>query len=144
MWILFALGASLLWGLTYVLNEQIYRKISVIGALTITALASFIVMLIVSYSSGILKRDWATITTSRSLTYLIIAEVITFILAELLIGFSITAKSATLAGLIEISYPIFIALFAYILYRENQLNLPTIIGGALIFAGVFVIYYFNK
>lgn len=47
-------------------------------------------------------------------------------IAELLIGFSIVAKNATLSGLIEISYPIFIALFSYILFRHT-LNMATII-----------------
>jgi len=144
MWIIFALGASILWGLTYVLNEQVYKKISVITSLAITSLATFIFLLAWSYWAGLLKHDLAAIAGSKRLTYLIAAEVITLILAELCIGFSIVTKNATLAGLIEISYPIFIAIFAYLLYRENQLSSSTIIGGLLIFAGVFVIYYFNK
>jgi drug/metabolite transporter (DMT)-like permease len=65
------------------------------------------------------------------------------LIAELFIGFSITAKNATLAGLIEISYPIFIALFSFILFR-SVVNLPTMLGGMIIFVGVFVIYYFNN
>jgi drug/metabolite transporter (DMT)-like permease len=144
MWIIFALGASLMRGLTYVIGEQVYRKISVVTSLAITTLVTGVVMLLIAYGGNFLKKDLNTITSSNRLLYLIIAEVVIFIIAELLIAFSITAKSATLAGLIEISYPIFIALFAYLLFKENQLSASTAVGGAFIFIGVFVIYYFNR
>lgn len=144
MWIIFALGASIMWGLTYVLNEQVYKKISVITSLTITLLISGIVFFIVAVSAGLLKRDVNAILNSKSLLSLVVIQTAVLILAELFIGFSIAGKNATLAGLIEISYPIFIAIFAYILYRENQINLGTLVGGIMIFTGVAVVYYFNK
>lgn len=144
MWIIFALGASMVWGITYVLGEQIYKKISVITSLSIATLLSSIVMLIVAYAAGLLRKDISTIFQSKGLLLLVISEAACLMIAELLIGFSITGKNATLAGLVEISYPIFIALFAYILFRENQINLATMIGGLIIFAGVFIIYYFNS
>ncbi len=75
---------------------------------------------------------------------MVVAETIGLILAELFIAFSITNKNATLSGLIEISYPIFIAIFSYLLFRENQINTATIAGGILIFLGIFIIFTFNK
>lgn len=144
MWIIFALGASLMWGLSYVINEQVYKHISVITSLAITTAVTGIVMFIIAAGGHFLQQDLNSILSSRKLLFLVIAETAILILAELLIGFSITAKSATLAGLIEISYPIFIALFTYLLFKENQLNAPTAFGGGLIFIGVFVIYYFNR
>ena len=144
MWIVFALIASLLWGLTYAINEQIYKKISIITSLGITTLLTAVIMLLVAYLTGSLKQDVSAIANSKQLLWLIIAEMIVLILAELFIGFSITHKNAALAGLIEISYPVFIILFAYLLFNENQLNGNTAAGGAFIFLGVFIIYYFNK
>ncbi len=144
MWIIYAIGASLLWGMTYVLTEQIYKKISVVTTLGISSLITTIVMLLWAYWGGYLKKDLATISGSNHLMWLLVAEAVVLIGAELLIGLSIVEKNATLAGLIEISYPIFIALFAYLLFRENQLNTGTIIGGIIIFIGVGMIYWFNK
>ena len=144
MWIIFALSASLMWGLTYVINEQVYKKISVVTSLSITSFAMFVVMLVVACSQGLLKKDLSVISSSKNLMFLVLVETITLILAELSIGFAITNKNATLAGLIEISYPIFITLFAYFIFKENGVSLSTIIGGLLIFIGVFIIYYFNK
>jgi drug/metabolite transporter (DMT)-like permease len=64
--------------------------------------------------------------------------------AELCIGLSIANKNATLAGLIEITYPIFIALIGFALIRENNLNVPTALAAVLIFSGVGLIYFFNR
>ena len=144
MWIILALGASIMWGLTYVLNEQVYKKISVITSIGISALFMSIAMLVAAYAGGLLKRDLTAISSSNKLFFLVVAETIALILAELFIGFSITNKNATLAGLIEISYPIFIALFAYLIIKETQVNIGTVFGGILIFVGVAVIYFFNK
>jgi drug/metabolite transporter (DMT)-like permease len=101
-------------------------------------------MLFVSYRVGFLKEDIITISTSKRLVILVVAEALAFVLAELFIGLSITTKNAALAGLIEISYPLFIMLFSYFLFKENQLNVSTAAGGLFIFFGIFIIYYFNK
>ena len=65
-------------------------------------------------------------------------------MAEILIGLSIANKNAVFAGLIEISYPVFILLFAYLLFNENSLNLSILAGGTFVFIGVFIIFYFNS
>ena len=144
MWIIFAIGASVLWGLSYVLFEQVYKKISIMTALWIVCLIMFGAMLIGSILTGSLKPDLFAIQSSKNLQWLLLGGIATAILADVFIALSITNKNAPLAGLVEISYPIFIALFAYLLFRQNQINTAAIIGGILIFVGVFIIYFFNK
>lgn len=144
MWIIFALGASVLWGLSYILFEQVYKKISIMTALWIVCLIMFGAMLLGSFLSGSLKPDLAVIQSSKKLQWLLMGGIATAILADVFIALSITNKNAALAGLVEISYPIFIALFAYFLFKQNQLNAAAIVGGILIFIGVFIIYYFNR
>ena len=144
MWIIFALSASILWGLSYVLFEQIYKKISVATSLWIVCLIMFFAMLFLSVFSGKIKPDLQAIFQSKKLMWLLAGGVATAIAADLCIAFSITNKNATLAGLIEISYPLFIALFAYLLFKESQLTTATIVGGVLVFSGSFIIYFFNK
>jgi drug/metabolite transporter (DMT)-like permease len=97
----------------------------------------------VAWATGYLAKDFATLTSDKRILGLSIAEAICLMAAELLIGFSITSKNATLSGLIEISYPLFIAIFAYLLFNDNQMNAGTVVGGALIFSGIFVIYYLS-
>ena len=142
MWILFALGASVFWGLTYVFNEEVYKKISVLTYLGVASLVVSIVMITTAYFAGTLKPDIETISSSKRLLGFVAGGIFTLLIAELFIGFSIVTKNATLSGLVEISYPIFIALFSYFLFR-NHVTIQTIIGGVIIFSGIFVIYYFN-
>lgn len=143
MWVLLALSASLFWGLSYVFNEEIYKHMSVFTALSIMSFAIFIATAFMAYVTDNLKPDLVALATSKRLVWYLVGGIMALLIAELFIGFSITAKNATLAGLIEISYPIFIALFSFILFR-SVVNLPTMLGGMIIFVGVFVIYYFNN
>jgi drug/metabolite transporter (DMT)-like permease len=138
------LTASVLWGLTYAINEQLYKKISIITSLGITSLLTAIIMFLVAYQGGFLSREPVLIAESKQILRLMAAEKIVLILAEIFIGLSITGKNASLAGIIEISYPVFIVLFSYLLFKESQVNLSTVAGGILIFGGIFIIYYFNK
>ncbi len=133
-----------MWGLVYVLNEQIFKKVSIITSVAITTLAAGVVLFIWAYLAGFLRRDFISISSSNKLLWFVIAEVVIFILAELLIALSITSKNATLSSLIEISYPIFVSIFAYLIFRENEINTGTVVGGLLIFIGVTTIYIFNK
>lgn len=144
MWIFYAIGASMFWGVTYVLGEHIYKKISVTTTLAIMFAVSAVVMLLISVFRSDLKKEVSTLLTDHNAMMLLISVTLVFILAELCIGLSIVNKNATLAGLIEISYPIFIALFSYVLFRENQLTGGSVAGAMLIFSGIFVIYHFNR
>ena len=84
------------------------------------------------------------IGSSKQLLLFLVFGIVSFTLGNFLILSSIQSKNATLSGMIEISYPLFIAIFAYLFFKENQISLATLVGGLLIFGGVFVIYYFNK
>jgi drug/metabolite transporter (DMT)-like permease len=143
MWLYYALGASTFWGITYVLNEQAYKKISVLTSLALASLVVFVITTILSLSSGNFVEDVKQIASSRQLLGYVLGGIASLLIAELFIGYSITAKSATLAGLIEISYPIFIALFSYLFFK-SKVSLPTLVGAAVVFTGIFIIYRFNK
>jgi drug/metabolite transporter (DMT)-like permease len=57
---------------------------------------------------------------------------------------AIGEKNATLASLIEISYPFFVAVFAWLFFRETQFTWPTVFGGVLILSGVAVVFFSNR
>lgn len=142
MWAILALAASLFWGLSYIATEQIYTKMSVATGLGIMSIVVGILMLLLSLFWGTLRPDLEALNASKNLqTWLAIGTVV-LLLAEFFIGTSIVSKNATLAGLIEISYPLFIALFSYIIFK-NQITWATGIGSVIIFFGVFIVYRFN-
>jgi drug/metabolite transporter (DMT)-like permease len=143
MWIIFSVLASIFWGLTYVFRGEVYKKISVFTSISLTSLFIFIAALIASIALGKFKKDLNTIFTSKEVAMYLVAAISVSLLGEVFIALSVAAKNPTLAGLVEISYPIFIAVFSYILYRQS-VSLPTILGGVLIFFGIGVIYYFNR
>lgn len=144
MWLVFASLASVLWGLSYVFSEQVYRYASIYTVLAINLLISAIAFLILAAVLGVLRTDLTAITNSNRALFLFLSGVVIFCLAELFIGLSIAGKSATLAGLIEITYPLFIALFAYLLFKEHDLNWGIAFGGLCIFIGVAIVYWFSR
>ncbi len=144
MWIVFALLASLFWGLTYTLNEQLYRHISFVTSLAVALTVAGLCSAVVAVYMGTFGKDMVTIFSSPKVFWLCLAGVAALLIAEVFIGLSIVSKNATLAGLIEISYPLFILLFSYLLFKENNFTVATAVGGALMFSGVAVIYLFNK
>ena len=144
MWLLFAVGASVFWGITYVINEQVYKHISVLSSIAITLAVSGLFVGLVALGTGTFSRDIATLSASPKVLWLLLAGIVVLTVAELLIGFSIVGKNATIAGLIEISYPLFIVLFSYLLFKESNLSVATVVGGAFVFVGVGIIYVFNR
>ncbi len=144
MWIILALLASILWGLTYVIQEFLYRHIAVTTYLLIISLFTTLLSFAVGMKQNTLVPNIKSIFSSKELLAWAILAIIIFIAAELCIGFSIKAKNATLAGLIEISYPLFIALFALLLFKQNHLTFSTGIGGILILSGVAIISFTNN
>lgn len=144
MWILYALVASALWGIEYTYAGKALEKISVPALLGIQCLFGFICMLIVMIFSQTYVSDLHALTSSRKTLLLALFAVVAFLIANAFIFLSIQSKNATMSGLIEISYPLFIALFSWLLFREQTINLATGIGAAFIFIGVTVIYIFNK
>lgn len=139
MWLFLALGASIVWGLSYALNGQLFKHISVYTFLFFFSIVSALVTGIISFFSGRLKTDTGIILGTPQILFLTVAAIATFIVAELCINLSINAKNATLAGIIEVIYPLFIALFSYILFKETHLSLMILVGGVLIMAGVFIV-----
>lgn len=144
MWIILAIFASIVWGFDYVFAEKVIKKISVTSFMSVQLLFAFLVTALVAWFTGSVKKDLIVISSSKQLLLFLTLGALAFTAGNFFILSSINSKNATLAGMIEISYPLFIALLAYLLFKENQINLGTAAGGLLIFLGVFVIYYFNR
>ena len=144
MWIILSLTASIFWGMAYAFNEQVYKEISIFSALAITSVVLFAVALIAAVWMGTLRKDLVSLGNSRTGLFMLLAASGTTVAAEILIASAIHDKSATLASLIEISYPVFVTLFAILLFGESEINSMTVAGGILILAGVFLVSYFNR
>lgn len=141
-WYVAALGAAVIWGLHYPLLDNVLKKISLVSALLLTALPIFVVALFN------LKQIASDISVVRELTLgtqlSIAAVMLTSLAGSTLLYISIGSKNATLASLMEITYPMFVALFAYLLFRSVVLNVSVVVGALLIFSGVAIIILNNR
>ena len=144
MWAIYAIIAAVLWGVDYALTEKVLQSIRFPLLLSIELFFGFLTMLGIAVFSGSYKADLTGLFTSNRTLVLVIAIVVAFNVANMFIVLSIGDKNATLSGLIEISYPLFIAIFSWLLFKENNLNAGAVVGGFLILTGVSLIYYFNK
>lgn len=135
--ILYALIASILWGFDYAIAGKMFEKISIYTVLFFQFIVGSIIMLILGYAD--IKKDLPLLFHNNKFTWLFILCLIIFNMAMIFIAKSIKVSNATMAGLIEISYPLFIILFSYFLFRDNHITPSIIISGVLIFSGVIII-----
>ena len=140
-WYVTALGAALIWGIHYPLVDNALKRISPIGVLLLTAIPILLVAVVfhrhLAADYLVIKgMDWGS-------KLIVIALSVTSILGSVLLFVSISSRNATLASLIEISYPVFVVLFSYLLFRQVHINASVLAGGVLVFAGVALIILNN-
>lgn len=141
-WFYAALASAIIWGFSYALGEKILKGSAITPAflMTITGIIYAAGSIALAMALGQFKTGWNAVLADHKLFFNILIVAVSYVIGAWLIYLSISLKDATLANLIEVSYPIFTAIFAYILYRESQLNYWTGMGGVLILAGIALIY----
>ncbi len=140
-WYLTAVGAALMWGLHYPLIDNALKRVSVMSVLLLTAIP---IILVAPWFHNTLLADYRTLSELRwSDRTPVLVLPLTSLSASVLLLVSIDSKNATLASLIEISYPMFVAMFAYLLFREVHLNPSVMAGSLLVFLGVGIIILNN-
>ncbi len=93
---------------------------------------------------GALANDWQVIRKGGYETKLVLGIILVNALSNLSILASMQEKNATVAGLVEIAYPLFTALFTWLFFREVEMSWGTAFGGLLVLSGVACIYYFER
>lgn len=138
MWIFYALIAAVLWGLNYSLAERVLQNVSAVTLLAMEMLLGAVVFGAIGYFTD-LKKDMLYIADNPTLGWILASEVVVVCLASFFIVYSIQAKNATAAAIIELIYPLFTILFTWALFGENHITWSVIAGGILIFIGVLLI-----
>jgi drug/metabolite transporter (DMT)-like permease len=133
-----AVVAAVLWGLTYCLDERVLSSLSVAKLYFLHcvcgALVAGAILLFQGESVGSLFRFDA----AKASLPLVTLTLVTATAAALAILGSIQLLGANKSAVLEISYPLFVALFSVLLFK-GQLQLPVVIGGAFIFVGAAII-----
>jgi len=141
-WWLAGLLGAIIWGIHYPLIDKALEKMSMITVMLLTCVP---ILVAVPFYKDIIIQDYHTFLGLNLTNKLLISSILfTSISATFLIYFAIGSKNATLASLIEITYPVFVVLFAFIILKENHLNFSIIFGGILVFIGVGIIILGNR
>lgn len=136
-WYLTALAAAIVWGIHYPLVDHSLKKLSLPGLLLLTSLP---IIALAPLFLRELQQDLRVLTDSGATERLwMLAPMLTSLVGSVLLFAAISSKNATLASLIEVSYPAFVALFAWLLFREVHLTTTALIGGGMVMAGVVLI-----
>lgn len=141
-WFWMALGSAAAWGLAYALIGKILKEgfttpffLFVFSTFQVLLLGTYLLMKKVN-----IVADFSALLSKPAILCMLIVSAFSIFAGNLLIFTSIQQKNAVVSSLIEIAYPLFTIIFAYLLFREAHLNLYTTLGGVLIFAGVCFIF----
>ena len=141
-WLFSALTAAMSWGIHYAaagaLSKKLPASLITILYLTLVTVSSVLIMIFIR-GPQLLTQDVINHLNLNVLTQLGIM-VVTGCLSNFLIFNAIADSTATKASIVEITYPLFVALFSLVIYGENSLNLGLGIGGLLIFSGVIIVF----
>ena len=141
-WYIPAIAAAVVWGLHYPLIEFALRRVSLTAVVLLTALPMVLVAL--AFPAR-LATDWRVLMElPRGERLMIGAIAFTSLAGTVLLYLAVRGRNATLASLIEISYPAFVALFTWLLFRQWQLNPGVLWGAVLVFAGTTLIIFNSR
>jgi len=141
LWIIYAFSAAILWGLGYVLAEKIMNETTITPPflmIIMNMIALPLYFLITNYL-GEFKNGWGDVFANWQTVALLVIAALTTVGGNILILHSIHAKNATLASMIEISYPLFVVLFTFLIFKSFYITWEIAFGGFLIFLGSLII-----
>lgn len=133
------LGA-MLYGFNYAILGSVLKSMSIGTFMFYNLIVSTI------FTAAIIWFDRANLNTKQIVTEpktiaLLVAGMAAAWCAWLITTMVIKHVNPTYAAIGEIAYPVFVPLFAWLMFRDKQWDTATIIGGALVFLGLFVIVY---
>lgn len=141
-WYIYALGAALVWGVHY---NLLSKAMTTISPITAYWMPTVIMTLGLPLLWGTLKADFKAVLQADTLTQVSVCIIaFTSFMASVLLYKAIQSHNPVHAGLMEITYPFFIALFALVLFQENHFNWGTMTGGVLMMIGAGVVIYSNS
>jgi drug/metabolite transporter (DMT)-like permease len=134
--VLYAIAAAVSWGVVYTIDQRVLRGLSPLTLLFVDSVLTAILLLPVAFLQ---KSSLSSLSnTPLRLWGLVVLSLAIAALANYFIFSSIRILGASTASIFEISYPFFVALFAYFAFGA-ELNFYFVIGAGLILAGSAII-----
>jgi len=144
-WWVFSLIAAVIWGLHFNLVVKVSNVLpkDIYTPLTIFVITSVSIILIVPLSYHKIYANLSTLWHSgNEIRLSVLFLVFTAIIAANLLYIAMQlSPNATVAALLDITYPVFVAVIAWLLYRESHLDWSVLVGGTLILCGSMLIVW---
>lgn len=133
-----ALVASVLWGLTYCLDERVLASLSVTRLYFLHCLCGTLIAGAILLAQGQAPAALFRFDAAGAGRGLVALTLLTATAAALCILGSIQVLGAHRSAVLEISYPLFVAVFST-LFFQGRLDLPVIVGGGFILVGAAIV-----
>jgi len=143
MRIVYSLIVAITRGVQYAILDKVLVSVPVVVLCFVSSIFNTIFFGILFYL-GNYSAHFKKYFADKHILWLFILITILYLVSSSLILVAIKNKNATVASLIEISYPIFVVFFSYLFYKNAHINIGTIIGGILVLGGITMLYLFNK
>lgn len=144
LWFWAAFLAAICWGFSYASTGPLLQR--GFSAFTLMALQTWVaapIFTFLAWQDKSLHQGIAIIKASPKIMFWMVLVLACYFGGSVLIYWAIKQKNVTSVSLIEISYPLFVALFSWAIFGQNHITPATLAGGALIIAGVTVMYVFK-
>lgn len=132
--------AATLYGLNYAILGVALKSMSISTFLFYNLIVSSIITVAVIYFDRANLRTDLWQTEPRTLSLMACGMVAAWG-AWMITTLVIKNVNPTYAAIGEIAYPVFVPIYSWLLFRDKQWDVSTVIGGVLIFAGLAVIIY---
>jgi drug/metabolite transporter (DMT)-like permease len=133
-----AVLAAVLWGLTYCLDERVLESLPVFKLYFLHCVCGALIAGAILLYRGTSLGGLLSIDTTKSSLPLVGLTLVTATAAALAILGSIQVLGASKSAVLEISYPLFVAVFS-VLFFGGQLQFSVVLGGVFIFIGSAII-----
>lgn len=144
-WWTYSILASILWGVHFNLIVKVSSILprDIYTPLTLFFITASSIWLAVPIAHQKIFSNLHTIWHAEpQIRISAILLVFTTIIAATLLNSAMQLSSnATLASLLDITYPVFVALVAWLVFREGTFDWTILVGGTLIFSGAMLIIW---
>lgn len=139
-WALMALAASVIWGFSYAISGRLFQAgMNPSFVILFSSMINMPVYLYMLLKVDGIQHNINILMENKNFIALMILQGLAIVAGIFLIYSAIQQKNATYASIIEISYPLFVFLFSWLLFRDVDMSWEVALGGLLIFLGVALV-----
>lgn len=133
-------AGAMLYGVNYAILGSVLKSVSIATFMLYNLIISVFFTAAIVWFDRANLRALQVAAEPRTIGLLALALAASWC-AWLITALVIKHINPTYAAIGEIAYPVFVPIFAWLMFRDKQWDTPTLIGGALVFMGLFIIVY---